>query len=1323
MPQGFSELVKVYIENLNLSQETKKQLLESNPKTLEDVSMWLKNTQKSQQKDKESSFNPFSANTKLKLTEEIKLFSNNKTFNTNLGFDKDSLVDTDDASWGLSIDKSQSDSVTYYSNNTPVQGQRTYSTEKIKKTNYSQTESTDTKNNTTSSTTNNDSTTRTPEQQVQDNAIASIRENVNTSIETVIKQMEEQGIISSAYNSLKEYFDSQMGLSSVCRVIYSEKNTADLLQKAQDKKLTKEEYWKTKISTAIDMMAGNRELTAEERACLEERLSEFTPEELNALIDKIKYANNEEYEKLNSNLDKYIEEGRNLLSRNRSDSNSTEINTNPNSIKSLMKTADAKELMTFEEVWKAERGVDFDPQAIEEYEEAAAQYAMVSIVSNKAENIHNILKDSMTLVKGNNQNGVDQKTRETGEKQLETQLITALKTLYGDDEVKINEELQKFSNNTISYKDGQIVYNEFSKNNKGYYLLDAAQKLLDKVDENVQKIKGPYAIEYYAENMASAYERAYGRKNATQLARAFVNDQEEIVGKVRSGVEYVGAGVMVAGMFFCPPAALAGALTASFGGIGVEALNESTRKEGMTEEAKKKITEELMTNAALFAVGGAASKMGTATKAALLAEKCPTLMACIADIGVDATISLLGDLALTGEIDIEAEGISQLISVIAGHVRAAKFGKNSPSRQDLYPSNNPAFNKALENLKRTDPQLYKDFQLLRSKNLLPENFGSIILNPSNSTLNPNLKKEITLLADCIRKGIDPKDAFVPKRKSLEEAAKLHKTGEVFSLEGTNDVYIMDESGPIKLDMDRDMYFSLFPPLKTYCTSQGAMGDCYFVSTILDGAMNNPIAKVQLLKMFHQKGNDIIIDFKEYSPIDNKYRPSDYYDNCPSQIVFKDAKKRMSVTANEGAESALGLQLIEEAYGYKLAAMEIADCLNDLNIPADKQKQIYEELQKVFADDSYKPSKEFIEILEKAFDGEVDFIGSKTYKDESGRIKSLKTKILIALNGIDALRQKSIGNGGQNEMALKNFFGLDDDATQKFSTSYVEEAHFIEFLQNCQNNPNIILTAGSLPSESNSKKIIEQLSVLFGLGDRGKHLISSQHAYRIHSFDCEKKTISIVNPWNTAHIITISFEEFKKYFSYLYATDISKTTDKKISQQLVQKIQELGINTKSANGRNYTNEELIDKYLEKLKNEKNIEPPSVRALCGDDELLEDIYDNKAVVALHNKIVEKYGNARAESIIRALCQINDQIYDKEFLDKLVKNLEALLENPDIEFEVAYKIATTIHSNYSFVIEKAPEILLKLKEKGYSSDVAIKIVQSITPENFEDMKKFWE
>ena len=422
---------------------------------------------------------------------------------------------------------------------------------------------------------------------------------------------------------------------------------------------------------------------------MKERLSNFSPEELNRFIDRIRYCDNEEYAKLNEKVKTLIEE-------EKTKSYAANIgDTGRNSIKSIIQKSseNGKELMTFEQVWEIEQGVEFNPEAIQQYENSAAEYTMASVMTNKANAVKDLLKDSMVLVKGNNQNGVSANIRENGEKQLEVNLLNALTTLYGDDEEKINAQLEKLSGGSVSYKDGQIIYNEFSKNNKGYCLLNTAQKLLDNLDERVDKALGGKTVEDYKNSMASAYEQAYGRKNAQQLAQAYVSDQEAVVGKVRMCVELTGTAVMVGGMFFFPPAAFTGAITASFGGIGVEALNEASKKGEMSDEVKQKIKEEILTNAALFAVGGAAGKAGSAAKAALIAKKCPTIVACASDIGLDATISLLGDMALTGEIDLAGEGLSQLMSLLAGHIKAGKFKKKSTNKTEsnLADNNTPVY--------------------------------------------------------------------------------------------------------------------------------------------------------------------------------------------------------------------------------------------------------------------------------------------------------------------------------------------------------------------------------------------------------------------------------------------------------------------------------------------------------------------------------------------------------------------------------------------------------------------------------------------------------
>lgn len=1278
MSGGYSDLVKIYIENLNLPKDTKAKLIASNPKTLVEVSFWLEENR--EQEIRSNPFNPFVTTTKNQIANEIKLFSNNSNTisqNSNLIFNRDSLVDTDDASWGLGIEKTSASAdtsaVSYYSN-----------TAATNKTSNTKTQSAPA------------ATTSTKTKEAQDNAIASIKENVNSSVEVIMKQMEEQGNISKAYNSLKEYFDAEMALSSVCRTIFAENTTAELLQRAQDGNLTKEEYWNTKIDTAIDMLTAGRELSDEERTCLEERFAQYTPEELNQLIDKLKCTNSEEYSMLTAQVDRLIEEGRNLLSSSRSDLNSVNLSENPNSIKSLLKSGAGKEIMTFNEVWKAERGVEFDPEAITEYEKAAAEYAMVTMVNNKANALHDLLKDSMSLVKGNNENGVSPQVREAGEKQLEVKLLTALKELYGDNEEKINQKLQEISGGSISYKDGNIAYNEYSKNNKGYALLNSAQKLLDGVEANVQKIQGPYSESYYKNKMASAYEMAYGRKNATQLAQAFANDQETIVGKVRTGVEITGAGVMVAGMFFCPPTALAGALTASFGGIGVEAYNEATRSTGMTDEAKKKITEELMTNAALFAVGGAAGKMGSAAKTALLAEKCPTLMACIADLGIDATISLLGDMALTGEIDIAGEGLSQLMSILAGHVKAGKFGKTAISRQDLNPGKNPVGNHALEDLKRTDPQVYEDYKLLRSKNMLPDNIAQLMQNPKNGKISENLKKDITLMADCARRGIDPKDAFVPKMKSLEEAAKTKKPGEVFSLEGTNDVYIMDDSGPVKLDMDRDMYYSLFPPLQRYCTNQGGIGDCYFVSSVLDGAMNNPKARVEFLKMFHQEGDDIVFENKPYSDAD--------CDAAPVKVRFKDAKKRnfSNANANDGINGAAGLQIAEQAYGYKLLVKDVEYCMSCNDFTEAQREKIFKELQMIFENPEYSPSLELRELL-------VEILQDNS-KDKS----KYKNITVNTPNLVELVRQSSIGNGGSSMNTLESFFGLKNNAGEILTISNPSDIGNI--LESRAGNTNNIITAGT----DFKTQIPTEFKMLFGIGADGRNSIAPNHAYRVASYDLEKRTVSVVNPWDTTKVVELSFEQFAKYFKEIGFTDVNKQLESPLSDFMKTKANELNIPIKSDNGRFYTNEEFVVKYIEKVQNEKNLTSPSRKITENDidSKKKDELLNNPAVKEFLSKVQNPFVRKTVEKFIVSNCDVNSPE-----LTKTIKNIEKLFFESDMSMLNICNLMDYKYANVDFMTEKAVEIIPKLKEKGFDDSSISAILSNISPENYNEMKKLWE
>lgn len=642
---------------------------------------------------------------------------------------------------------------------------------------------------------------------------------------------------------------------------------------------------------------------------------------------------------------------------------------------------------------------------------------------------------------------------------------------------------------------------------------------------------------------------------------------------------------------------------------------------------------------------------------------------------------------------LKARGLSQIMSILAGHIRAGKFGKSAISRQDISPSKNPAFNRALEEMKRTDPEVYKDYELLRNKNMLPDNISNMFMNPKNGKINENLKKDISKMADCVRKGIDPKDAFVPKMKNLEQASKMKKQGEVFSLEGTNDLYIMDETGPVKLDMDRDTYYSLFPPLQQYCTNQGALGDCYFISAVLDASMNNPKAKVEFLKMFRQDGNDIIFE--------NKFSDNPDLDNFPAEIRFKNAQKR-TYTGQKGLAGSIGMQIAEQAYGYKLAINKLASKMEYNDVPKEQREKMYKELQKVFENPDYKPSKELNEMLADIMKNDYK------HKDKHKNITA------DTPNLVEKFREYAIGNGGNPTSTIMDFFGLDSSSMR---IKNISSAQRIEDVWKAhKSDPNVIMTA----STDFKTKMPSELKMLFGINDDGKNILVSNHAYRIESYDLDKKTVSVVNPWDTTKTVELTFEQFAKYFDSVGFMDLSKKKASTLSSEMKSKAQELNIPIRAKSGRFYSSQEFVEKYAEKLEKEKHLSRPKTEIIGADYDYKKEqvFWENEAVAELLNKIDNVFVKKAVLNALVSNCEVNSPEFKK-----LIKNLEAIIKNSDISKMAMLNILEVKHSDFEFMIEKAVEIIPKLKQKGFDDDDIETILLNISKENYDEMKKLWE
>ena len=79
---------------------------------------------------------------------------------------------------------------------------------------------------------------------------------------------------------------------------------------------------------------------------------------------------------------------------------------------------------------------------------------------------------------------------------------------------------------------------------------------------------------------------------------------------------------------------------------------------------------ELGISLALVSSGMGIGKTSEAAFRALVLKNCPKLLAFASEVGIDATMSIVADYAITGQIDLSGEGIAQLQSILVGFLHA-----------------------------------------------------------------------------------------------------------------------------------------------------------------------------------------------------------------------------------------------------------------------------------------------------------------------------------------------------------------------------------------------------------------------------------------------------------------------------------------------------------------------------------------------------------------------------------------------------------------------------------------------------------------------------
>ena len=378
------------------------------------------------------------------------------------------------------------------------------------------------------------------------------------------------------------------------------------------------------------------------------------------------------------------------------------------------------------------------------------------------------------------------------------------------------------------------------------------------------------------------------------------------------------------------------------------------------------------------------------------------------------------------------------------------------------------------------------------------------------------KADIDTYYDKVKdKNMSIVDAFVPVSASQAEGQAKAAVGDVFRVDGQDKIYVKSgDDYSRQLDMDADTYLKLYPPVERYASSQGGNGDCYLLSSI-NAVMENPYARPALLDCFHQKGNDVVVQFP----------------GKETQVVFENGQLPKGTDIEKYTEGPTGMKLLEHAYGKTYEADKYAEYKD---VVAEEMKKMEKDLAKW----EKKNPKDSLTIKKKKE------INQRMANWQAGQAKIDEAmadpnhKMLFVLDDYDNFvigkfgpmtedvnkvdKEYNVpsdyytgGVGGYTDFALR-MLGFD---AESFLTSEDEDA--IDEALFAKNPSDYIIAAGTHPEVEGEMESPQEVS----------YSIYSSHAYKVLPFDDKdgNRMFEVTNPWNQSHRVIMDAEKLKEFF--------------------------------------------------------------------------------------------------------------------------------------------------------------------------------------------------
>lgn len=178
--------------------------------------------------------------------------------------------------------------------------------------------------------------------------------------------------------------------------------------------------------------------------------------------------------------------------------------------------------------------------------------------------------------------------------------------------------------------------------------------------------------------------------------------------------------------------------------------------------------------------------------------------------------------------------------------------------------------------------------------------------PPDGKISSDISSDIDKLYSTY---MEPIDEFVPTFANIFDAHEHLNTGDVFEIEGEDFIYIVNnEHSSTQVQLTKEKYFELFPPIERFGTTQNQIGNCWEIS-VLQGLYSNPKTRHIILNLFSQQGEDIIVKY-----------PNGRY----GEVLFKNGNLPENEDLEYYSQGAKGFQLLEYADGKELQASKIKE---------------------------------------------------------------------------------------------------------------------------------------------------------------------------------------------------------------------------------------------------------------------------------------------------------------------------------------------------------------------------------------------------------------